>query len=51
MFVRQKEYLLLKDKVKNQDERIENMFRHIVALNEKLDKVRMQSEEKPNYFS
>jgi hypothetical protein len=51
MFVRQKEYLLLKDKVKNQDERIENMFRHIVDLNEKLDKVRMQSEEKPNYFS
>jgi uncharacterized coiled-coil protein SlyX len=50
MFVSIQKYKILNDKVQSQEERIENMFRHIIDLNEKLDKLREQTEEKPNYF-
>jgi uncharacterized coiled-coil protein SlyX len=50
MFVLKQKYKALNDKVQSQEERIENMFRHIIDLNEKLDKLREQTEEKPNYF-
>lgn len=50
MFLTKEKYQILLDTLENNEKRIQNLYTHIIELNERVKELESESAKKPDYF-